>query len=127
MPSRPDDSAQHAHLEKIRGLRNRPKTDYSLGFMTDEFQREVARPFKQLEGLAELWCELLPAEVAAGTRLEALKRGVLTVAVDSSARLYEVDRRLRGGLETELVTRHKGPAFRKVKLRVDGSGWGAEG
>lgn len=108
----------------MRALRVRPERDLSLGFMADQFKREVARPFKQLGDLVEIWTELLPGDVAAGTRLESLQRGVLTVAVDSSARLYEVDRRLREGLEVDLITRHKGTAFRRVKLCVDATGFG---
>lgn len=120
----PHETAGRDHVEKMRTLRVRPERDVSMAFLADQFKREVARPFKQLGDLVELWNELLPGEVAAGTRLEALARGVLSVAVDSSARLYEVDRRLREGLERELITRHKGAAFRRVKLRVDASGWG---
>ncbi len=97
--------------------------DRSMGFVTDLFKREIARPYKQLGDLVTLWNELLPVEIARGTRLESLSRGVLSVAVDSSARLYELDRRLREGLERDLITRHKGPAFRKVKLRVQADGW----
>ncbi|MEM7625912.1 MAG: DciA family protein [Planctomycetota bacterium] len=123
MSPSPEESASREHVEKMRTLRVRPDRDLSLGFLTDQFKREVARPFKQLGDLVELWAELLPKDVADGTRLESLQRGVLSVAVDSSARLYEVDRRLREGLETQLITRHKGGAFRRVKLRVDATGW----
>ncbi|MBB6428502.1 DciA family protein [Algisphaera agarilytica] len=123
MSESPQDQTARRHVEALRERRVKPQPDLSLGFLADQFKREVARPFKQLGDLVELWNELLPEEVAAGTRLEALQRGVLTVAVDSSARLYEVDRRLREGLERELVTRHKGAAFRKVKLRVEAAGW----
>ena len=107
----------------MRSLRVRPERDLSLGFLADQFQREVARPFKQLGDLVDLWNELLPGDVASGTRLESLQRGVLSVAVDSSARLYEVDRRLREGVEQQLITQHRGTALRRVKLRVDASGF----
>ncbi|MEM1108675.1 MAG: DciA family protein [Planctomycetota bacterium] len=123
MSETPDQQAARRHVEALRDRRVRPEPDRSLGFLADQFKRDVARPFKQLGDLAALWEELLPADVVAGTRLESLQRGVLSVAVDSSARLYEVDRRLREGLEAELITRHKGTAFRKVKLRVEASGW----
>ena len=66
----------------------------------------------------ELWTELLPDEIIEHTRLDSLARSVLTVSVDSSARLYELDRLLRSGLEKQLITAHKGPAFRRVKLIV---------
>ncbi len=123
MAESPQDRAARRHVEALRERRVRPERDVSLGFLADQFKRDIARPFKQLGDLAELWNELLPAEVAAGTRLESLQRGVLSVAVDSSSRLYELDRRLREGLERDLVTRHQGAAFRKVKLRVDASGF----
>lgn len=123
MPLDGNDSAAR-HVEKIRRLRNRREPDLSLGFMADQFKRDVARPYKQLGDLVAIWGDLLPEDVAVGTRLESLQRGVLRVAVDSSARLYEVDRRLREGLQRELISRHKGPAFRSIKLRVDTTGWG---
>jgi len=118
------DQATRKHVEALRERRVRPERDLSLGFLADQFKREIARPFKQLGDLAELWNELLPADVTCGTRLESLQRGVLSVAVGSSSRMYDLDRRLREGLEHELVTRHQGTAFRKVKLRVDASGFG---
>lgn len=105
------------HLDALRRHRVRPQRDESLAFIAEQFQREVARPFKQLGAVAAVWGELVPAELAQGARLESLQRGTLTVSVSSSAVLYELDRRLRDGLERELVIRHKGAAFRRVKLR----------
>ncbi|MGB0768310.1 MAG: hypothetical protein ACPGYV_11440, partial [Phycisphaeraceae bacterium] len=32
----------------------------------------------------------------------------------------EIDRLLRSGLEKELITRHKGPAFRRVSIKLAG-------
>lgn len=119
----PESAASRDHVERLRRSRVAPEPDLSLGFMADQFKREVARPFKQLGDLIELWADLVPGDVAEGTRLESLQRGVLTVAVDSSARLYDLDRRLRGGLERDLITRHKGPALRRIKLRVAADGW----
>jgi len=106
------------HLDALRQYRVRPQRDESLAFITDQFQREVARPFKQLSTIAGVWGELVPAELAQSARLESLQRGTLTVSVTTSAVLYELDRRLRDGLERELIVRHKGAAFRRVKLRL---------
>lgn len=108
------------HVESLRDHRNRPDRDLSLGYLAKQFQRDVAKPHKQLADLVGLWAELVPPELAAHTRLLGLARGVLRVAVDSTARNYELDRLLRGGLERELVTRHKGAAMRKIKLIVEG-------
>lgn len=88
-----------------------------MAFLARQFKQGVAKPFKQLGGVGRLWEELLPAELAGHTRLESLRRGVLKVAVDSSSRLYELDRLLRGGLEQELIRRHRGGVTR-VALHV---------
>ena len=86
--------------------------------MNKTFQRQIAKPFKQVQSLVALWERLVPAELLSHTRLEGLNHGVLRVAVDSSTYLYELDRLLRQGLQDQLITRHKGPAFRRVQLRV---------
>jgi hypothetical protein len=112
------DVANLKQFEAIRGRRARKHADRTLGFMADQFKREVARPYKQLGDLTRLWAEMLPESILNRTRLEALSRGVLTVACDSSAALYELDRLLREGLEAQLIQQHTGPAFRRIKLRV---------
>ncbi|MEX0654511.1 MAG: DUF721 domain-containing protein [Phycisphaeraceae bacterium] len=105
-------------LDRLRASRNRPDPDLSLGFLQKQFQRDVARPHKQLAQLVELWAQLVPADLAQHTRLESLSRGVLRVAVDSSSHLYELDHLLRAGLERDLVRQHTGPAFRRIKLQL---------
>ena len=106
------------HLDGLRQWRNRKDPDLSLGFMRTQFKREVQKPYEQLGELAAIWVELVPEALAAHTRLEGLSRGVLRVSVDSSGRLYELDRLLRSGVFDELVTRHRGKAFRRVELKV---------
>jgi len=105
-------------MERLRTWRAFRERDVTLAFLTDTFKREVEKPFKQLEGLAELWAELVPDQLAAHTKLESLSRGVLRVVVDSAGRHYELDRLLREGLARELTKRHKGAALRQVKVRV---------
>ena len=105
-------------LKRLREHRVWAERDLSLGFLPGQFQREVARPFKQLAPLAELWQQLVPADLARHARLERLKGGVLHVAVDSSAHLYELDRLMRQGLERELVRAAKGAPLRRVKLSL---------
>jgi hypothetical protein len=115
MPSRdPSD----AYLDRLRQWRTRPDRDYSLDFFKKVFKREIEKPHKQLAALAELWQQLVPPELASHTRLDSLQRGVLKVSVDSSSCLYELDRMLRSGLENQLIVQHKGPALRRVQLRV---------
>ena len=93
---------------RVRAWRTGAPADQSLGFMRAAFKTQIAKPHKQLRDIIVIWQRLLPADIAAHTRLEGLTRGVLRIAVDSSPRLYEVDRLLR-------------PAIRKVQLRVDAS------
>jgi len=109
------------HEQRLRQFAARPRPaepDLSLTFLRDTFKRDVEKPMKQLVQLAALWGQLVPPELASHTKLESLSRGVLRVAVDSSSRLYELDRLLRSGLQSQLISEHKGPAVRRVVLRV---------
>lgn len=106
------------HLDGLRSRRNRKDPDLSLGFMVGQFKREVQKPYEQLGELAAIWGELVPEELAMHTRLVGLTRGVLRVSVDSSGRLYELDRLLRSGVFDELISRHRGKAVRRVDLKV---------
>ncbi|MFK7788871.1 MAG: DciA family protein [Phycisphaeraceae bacterium] len=108
------------HLDRLRADRSLPKRDLSLGFLTKQFKKDVAKPFKQLGDLSDLWRELLPSHLVERTRLVGLSRGVLHVEVDNPAAHFEIDRLLRGGLQKQLIEGHKGPAFRKVQVKVLG-------
>lgn len=108
------------HLDRLRQSRSLPTRDLSLAFLTKQFNRDVAKPYKQLGDLAALWGQLLPQRLAQRTRLVGLSRGVLHVEVDNPAAHFEIDRLLRGGLQKQLVEGHKGPAFRKVQVKVVG-------
>ena len=112
----PDPAQQY--LNRLRQWRNRRDLDLSLSFLKKQFDLQVRRPYKQLASVVGLWHTLVPPAVALHSRLESLDRGVLRVSVDSSSRLYELDRLLRGGLERQLITQHKGPAMRRIQLRV---------
>ena len=107
-----------AYLDRLRGWRNRKDFDHSMSFLKPQFKREVEKPFKQLLSMAQLWPTLVPADLLVRTKLETISRGVLKVIVDSSGALYELDRLLREGLEQKLITQNKGPAIRRVQLRV---------
>ena len=115
----PKDPAQE-HLDRLRVDRSLPTRDLSLGFLTKQFKQDVAKPFKQLGDLSELWRELLPGHLIERTRLVGLSRGVLHVEVDNPAAHFEIDRLLRGGLQKRLIEEHRGPAFRKVQVKVTG-------
>jgi predicted nucleic acid-binding Zn ribbon protein len=114
-----DGDPQVDRLEKLRRWKVRPERDLSLQFLRSQFRREVEKPFHQLEAIAPLWRQLVGAQLAGHSCPESFSRGVLRVAVDSSSRLYELDRLLRGGLEKQLAREHKGAALNRVRLRVD--------
>lgn len=109
---------QNHHLEQLKQWRNRPERDLSMTFVNDLFKRQIERPHKQVRAVVVLWEQLLPPKLLEHCRLESLRGGVLRVAVDSSERLYELDRRLRGGLEQELIRALPATAVRRIQLRV---------
>ncbi len=53
--------------------------------------------------------------------MTAIRGGVVQVTVDTSATAYELDRRLREGLEQQM-RRAYGKTFVRVKVKVGGSG-----
>jgi hypothetical protein len=108
------------HLDRLRASRSLPKRDLSLGFLTDQFKRDVAKPYKQLGDLAEMWAQLVPARLVERSRLVGLSRGILHVEVDNPAAHFEIDRLLRSGVQKQLIQGHKGPAFRKVQIKLVG-------
>ncbi|MCC6579017.1 MAG: DUF721 domain-containing protein [Phycisphaeraceae bacterium] len=116
--SREKDEAKAADmkLQRLRQWRNRPEKDLTLSGLDGWFNRQIARPHKQLAGIIDVWISLVPAEVTLHCRLQSLIRGVLTVTVDSSPHRYELDRLLREGLEAKLVEACGGTKLRKVKL-----------
>jgi len=106
------------HLDAIRPDRSLRTKDLSLGFLAEQFTREVAKPYQQLGDLAELWGELLPPHLVARSKLVGLSRGTLHVEVDSPAANFAIDQLLRGGVQRDLIKRHRGPAIRKIAIRV---------
>ena len=77
----------------------------------------LQRTRKRLGSFVELWETVLPDELAAHTRVTGIRGGVVRVSVDTSATAYELDRRLREGLE-EQMRRAYGKTFVRVKITV---------
>ena len=115
-----DEQVRARRLERLRGFRIPPERDQSLAFIQGQFDREVKRPHAQVKQAVELWAQLVPAELAAHTRLESLTRGTLKVVADSSTHLYELDRLLRGGVEQALIRGLRTSGLRRVKVVVGG-------
>ncbi|UCD74949.1 MAG: DUF721 domain-containing protein [Phycisphaerales bacterium] len=101
-------------LRKHRGRRER---DLSISAVISGIRRQADRTHKKLGELIGLWEELVPGQLAAGSRLTKLRGGVLHVEVDSSAASYELDRLLRNGLEGVLRERFRG-TLTGIRLRV---------
>ena len=107
-----------SEIEKLRNLRSRKGRDLSILGAIEGVQANARRSHKKLGELIDLWIELLPEELVAGSSLRGIRGGLLQVAVESSAVLYEIDRRLREGLLQELRSRYHGTLVR-VKLRME--------
>ncbi len=105
-----------AHLHRLRRWRCPPE-DTSLRFIWNQFRTEIEKPYRQVRQLVDAWETLVPAAIARRTALASMSRGVLTVHVADSATLYELDRRLRSGLQRELQQRSP-QTLRKVKLKL---------
>jgi hypothetical protein len=83
------------------------------------FEKTIAKPAAQLEGISELWQKHVPANILQRCRLTGFQRGTLSVALDSSTVRAELDVKLRAGLLRTLQTESKGALFR-VKTSVEG-------
>jgi len=108
-------------LERLRrGVRTTPASAPTIGgCLSAWFRREVAEPRRRLEGIAEIWTDLLPGPLLARTALLGFSGQVLTVAVDSASTGYELDRRLRAGLLRSLQRADTRGTIRRVRVRVD--------
>jgi Dna[CI] antecedent, DciA len=84
------------------------------------YEKAVVRPAAKLDGIAELWEELVPANIVKRSRLVGFHRGTLSVSLDSSTVRAELDAKLRAGLLRHLQTATKNALFR-VKTSVEGS------
>jgi hypothetical protein len=104
-----------AGVERVRGARLRPRGDASIAGEMDRGLREMARLRREVGACAAAWAGVIPASLAARTRLVGLSRGVLTVAVSDAAARYALDRVLRSGAERAVAMACAAPV-RKVRL-----------
>lgn len=104
-------------LERLRALRARPMRSAAIGGLVADMAAGARRAEKRLGSFVDLWEGVLPPELAVRTTVSALRGGVAHVVVDSSATAWEIDRRLREGLEHDL-RRAFGRTLVRVKLTV---------
>ena len=83
--------------------------------LTILMKHNLAKKVRQLSKLAEIWDEVVPAQIANHTALDGFTRGVLTVLVDSAAHRYQLRTLLDGGLMAAIRERFSG-AIDKVRL-----------
>ena len=76
-----------------------------LGAVAEELMdRQISPRVAKFGGMAELWGQLLPAELRRHCRLEGVNAGCLSVLVDSPSYMYELQlcsRELLGQLQRE--------------------------
>ncbi len=104
-------------LSRLRQARARREPDTAIGGFVTAVAAEARRAEKRLGSFVNLWEGLIPAELAARTRVVTLRGGVAHVTVDSSSSAYEIDRRLREGLEGRLRQAY-GKTLVRVKVTV---------
>lgn len=83
--------------------------------MATLMKHTLAKRVRRLSALAEVWDEVIPAEIAEHTALESFNRGVLTVMVDSAPHRFQLQTLLSGGLQKEIRQRFGGP-LNRVRL-----------
>ena len=105
-------------IENLREWRSRKGRDLSILGAVEGIQTSARHSHRKLGELIDLWNELLPGDLARASRLRGIRGGLLQVEVESSAKLYEIDRRLREGLLRELRSRYHGKLVR-VKIRLE--------
>ncbi len=100
-------------IEQLRMWRARREWDTAIGPLVARKGAEIKTAQKRLGSFVDLWEGVVPADLADHTRITGMRSGVAYVTVDSSSTGYELDRRLREGLEQQLRQ-----AFGKTLVRV---------
>ena len=78
-------------------------------------KQQLAKRVKQLGDISPAWNEVLPEDLLPHTSLKGLHAGVLTVAVDSASRRFQLQTFLSGGGLQKLREKCK-TALNKVRL-----------
>ena len=94
-------------LEQLRGSRGWRDHDVALGSLVESLAARARRTERKLATFIDLWESMVSRELAGRTRVTAIRGGVVHVAADSASTVYELDRRLRGGLERDLRSRYR--------------------
>ncbi|MBM4111932.1 MAG: DUF721 domain-containing protein [Phycisphaerae bacterium] len=121
MPAAPESPVRNADtivkLERLRNFRGRRERDTAIAPIVNAFERELSRQERSIGSAGRAWESLVPAELAARSRVVSNSRGTLLVSVDDPATSFELDRALRGGVEAALRAALRAGSLR-VRLRV---------
>ena len=98
--------------------RYRPPRDLGVREAFERLAGDAERQHRRVGVLVEVWSREVPAALLPHTRLVSFQRGILTVGVDDSATLYELDRLLRSGLDATLIAAHRASGLRRIKLAL---------
>ncbi|CAN5628868.1 hypothetical protein BH09PLA1_BH09PLA1_16450 [soil metagenome] len=82
------------------------------------FKQNVQKRQTKFAPIAECWQQLVPDFLLEHTALESFNRGQLTVLVDSSSHLYELNQLLLAGLRKQLLLACKAAGLRKITLKT---------
>ena len=104
-------------LAQLRKWRSRPDPTVALEPLIEARLKEAKRVQKTLGSFVELWETVLPDGLAEHTQVTGLRSGIVHVTVDTSATAYELDRRLREGLQ-EQMRRAFGKTLVRIKITV---------
>lgn len=104
-------------VARLQQLRVRPEPDRSISGLISAVAAEAQRARKRLGSFVDLWEGVVPPQLASHTRVVALRGGIAHVTVDSSSTAFEIDRRLREGMEGDL-RRAWGKTLIRVKITV---------
>ena len=83
-------------------------------------RREASKSRRGIGDFVDAWESVVPADIAANSRVRGVRAGIARVGVVDAATSYEIDQQLRGGMLAELRLAFGG-TLRRVKLEIDGS------
>jgi predicted nucleic acid-binding Zn ribbon protein len=105
---------------QLRTVWQQRQVDHRISYLSEPLamlmKNTLARRFKQLSRLGEIWDDVIPGHLLEHTALESFHQGVLTVRVDNSSRRFYLQTLLRGGLQKEIQRRFAGP-LNKIRLQ----------
>jgi hypothetical protein len=107
-------------LNNKRATRHPAKLTGLGDILNPWFDKTVQRPGEKLDGVADLWLQIVPKKIADHSRILSFNRGTLTVALEHATVKNELEMLLRKGLLRQLQISSKGAVFR-VKTSIDGS------